>query len=110
MERLIVCEFFCPLLFPDQCQGIAGSLQVLCRFSDQGQGFAGSLQLSGLVSGVFRFSAGFLISLRGLQVLCRYPGQCQGFAGSRLVSRSVSGVCKNWPSKSFDSAFPWMSY
>jgi len=56
------------------CRFSAGSLQVLCRFSDQGQGFAGSLQLSGLVSGVFRFSAGFLISVRGLQVLCSYPG------------------------------------
>ena len=52
--------------------------QVTCRYPDQCQGLAGTLQISWPVSGVCRCPADILTSVRGLQVPCRYPDQCQG--------------------------------
>jgi len=69
-------------------------MQVLCRYPDQCQGYAGTLQVCGPVSGVCRYSAGTLTSVRGMQVLRRYPDQCQGYADTSQVCGPVSGLCR----------------
>ena len=80
-------------------------LQYLLPYPDQCQGFAGTLQVSWPVSGICRYSAGILTSVRDLQVLCRYLDQCQEFAGTLWVSWPVSGVCRYsaciWPLSGF---------
>ena len=50
------------------------------------QGCAGTLQVSCPVSGVCRYPASILSSVRGMQVPCRYPVQCQGYATKGLLS------------------------
>jgi len=49
--------------------------------------------ISWKVSGVCRYSAGTLKSVRGLQVLCRYPEKCQGFAEIDRLWTSRSPGC-----------------
>ena len=47
------------------------------------------------MSAVCKYSAGVLVSVRGMQAFCRCLGQCQGYAGILRIPGSVSGVCKH---------------
>ena len=66
-----------------------------CRYPDWRQVYAGTLQVSWPASGVCRYPAGILTSLRCMQVPCRYPDQPQVYAGTLQVSWPVSGVSRN---------------
>jgi len=78
----------------------------LLSYPGQCQGYAGTPHASWPVSGVCRYPARILASVRGMQVPRRYPGQCQGLADTPHLPWPVSGACQNWRIESLIQCFP----